>query len=115
MNIEKIEKAIAARADTQTQTRIKNFCNALENACDSLSRYMMQEQRKAVFDAYMNRGDQNNRWPKFLWENERDRVREELFATFDIVQRAFVDAENHTEGEFVPVEPENPLGRKDAK
>ena len=101
MTGDQFQKIVTARADERVQKRIADFKRAVLNAVDnllSLYSYRYNEDRKAIYQI-MASADDKKGWPAKLWELEEKKVTEELLATMDELQKAFLAYSNKTAGE----------------
>lgn len=94
--LSKLEEAIKNRANKRVQERIGKFKTKI---MDALKEIRVREvycsngigpRAKEVL-ALLNGPDAMTKFPEWLWEDEENDVRDEMFAAMDEVQRAFAE------------------------
>jgi len=93
MKGETFEKAVVTRAKQRVDDKLRVFRKALVSAMRELvgrhSVYLSDTLPKQVL-AILAGGTPTLDWPASLWRDEEDRVRKELFAVMDEMQKALI-------------------------
>lgn len=131
MKIQDLETKIAARADTAVQAKISVFKNAIDKALSDLfgktntgiDQFGMYEYSQTVSSPapissmklaalkmaikdHDNLPDSRKKfhpWPAFLWEREREDIRNELLSKMDLMQQLLTSKQRSTDKD-VPCE-----------
>lgn len=103
MTIETLEKKIANRANANVQARITAFRKAVREACvqlgvmrgDSSISYISAAEGVPESQAVLRllARDTNDQWPAYLWRQEEEKVRQEIMALLDPLQRVLLAPE----------------------
>ena len=106
----KFEKLIIKRAEERVDLKLRTFKDEITKACAKLTgkssqqnTWMLTLTAKAVLNCMMS-DDHKKGWPQYLWTEEQDKVRNELYQIMDEMQKAFIAAGKMAESEFTPAE-----------
>ena len=90
--LSKLETAIKNRANERVQEKFRKFKKAIIDACNELTGEHCGEYINIPnwFGKYLLAlAKDDGKFPAELWRNEEERVRRELFAVMDEVQKAY--------------------------
>ncbi len=107
MDATKFEAIVTARADERVQQRIAAFKRACWVAALNLRVEPVRplsipnpfSDKDRAFFALLAEDSHQRSWPGKLWRDEEAAVREEILATLDELQRAFLAADRQLPGE----------------
>jgi len=102
MKAEKFDAIVKARADQRIQERLKIFKDDVRKALEKLTGHSYAGYRSfgSSFWKVLTGDNWHKGWPKTLWTEEEVRVENELLATLNEMQKAFLALEKE--------DPENP-------
>ena len=83
-------KLIKSRANERVQSKIKVFQESLYNLCNALGigDGYYSDTAKKVLLLFTKDKLSNKDWPKELWEEQEEKVKEEILGIFDELQKA---------------------------
>ena len=114
MKTQKFDDIVAARTEERMQDKIRTCKNEIKQALSKLTGSGLrwhgwpnvekwQEQSCVDVLKVLMSSSPDNGWPKFLWDNEREKVTNEILSQLDLVQQAVISAANPVKREVFPV------------